>query len=348
MMVGGLALAATWVIYPWLARHLVTKVGSRPKNGSGQEPTPARATVVFSVRNGIIALPEVLECLDARRAEYPGLRVAVADDASHDGSAELLANWCASRAWTWLRRSSEPCGKNFQLNHLVQSNPAEVYIFIDGNSLMQPGAVAALLEPIRSGCWVSVGRVLYRKSKAGSTTEEFYWARESRRFEEEAQRGILLQSNGGLFAAKADICDSLDPAASNDLEIPFRAAVAGRRIGYVRSSVVIEDAPSWDVGRRVRTARRAAYTVRAYWHRLPFWARRHVLFTKVMRQNTLAFLAIIGLGGVLTWPPAGILGMMLSILVIALPKTRSILGTVAGVQWGFIIGGVLGKSVIRW
>ena len=67
--------------------------------------------VIVNYRTGTLVI-QCLESLEEDREQCPGLRVIVVDNASNDGSADLIDQIIRSRDWNWvtLMRSGENRG----------------------------------------------------------------------------------------------------------------------------------------------------------------------------------------------------------------------------------------------
>ncbi|MCB9897827.1 MAG: glycosyltransferase family 2 protein [Planctomycetes bacterium] len=121
--------------------------------GSQAAPDDARArTAVVIVHYRTPAL--VLDCLETLVPELdPGRDVAVVvDNASADGSAETLRAALAQRAWSAVRFVESPVNGGFSAGNNVgiAAVDADAYLLLNSDTLVRPGALAALRAALDS------------------------------------------------------------------------------------------------------------------------------------------------------------------------------------------------------
>ncbi len=122
-------------------------------------PTPraaGKASVVAVIVN--YRTPDlVIDCLaslETARADCPGLAVAVADNASGDGSARQIAEVIGRNGWgEWVRLMEMPenggfaYGNNAIIRDHIGRNPAPDYFWLlNSDTVVRPGALPALLD----------------------------------------------------------------------------------------------------------------------------------------------------------------------------------------------------------
>ncbi len=126
-----------------------------PSPRTGPRPT---VTLLVCARNERLVLPECLRALAAQTE--PADEIIVLDDGSTDGTADwLVAEYAMtfeptgtarigrSAAWPALRIFSKPnSGKADSLNHGWRLARGEVVITLDADTVMVPGAVAAIRD----------------------------------------------------------------------------------------------------------------------------------------------------------------------------------------------------------
>jgi glycosyltransferase involved in cell wall biosynthesis len=99
-------------------------------------------------------LERVLDSFDREMGEVdPGaVVVLVADNASGDSTAALLAERAPSRPWLRVHRQPENVGPFLNLVWLVENAPDSEYIWLYGDDdLVEPGSIARLLALLRDG-----------------------------------------------------------------------------------------------------------------------------------------------------------------------------------------------------
>lgn len=122
------------------------------RGASSQEPSGARRTVT-PVELAVIILNYrtaklSADCLDSIAAEVtPGTRVVVVDNASGDGSAEAIEAHIAARGYEQFAevlRSPVNGGFSAGNNLAIRSVPARVYVLLNSDTIVRPGALAEL------------------------------------------------------------------------------------------------------------------------------------------------------------------------------------------------------------
>jgi N-acetylglucosaminyl-diphospho-decaprenol L-rhamnosyltransferase len=116
----------------------------------------ARPEIVVAIVNyctpGLVI--DCLASLEERRSECPSMVVAVADNASPDGSGEVIARAIAENGWSaWARLMPMPRNGGFGYgnNAIIREylgGPAEPkYIWLlNSDTVVRPGAISALLD----------------------------------------------------------------------------------------------------------------------------------------------------------------------------------------------------------
>jgi hypothetical protein len=106
--------------------------------------------VIVNYRTGLLAV-SALASLEEERRTLPNLRAIVVDNASGDGSADLVAQHIAARGWTWVTLLRSPrnggygAGNNIGIDHaLGRAEPADLVWLLNPDTLVRPGAGAAL------------------------------------------------------------------------------------------------------------------------------------------------------------------------------------------------------------
>jgi N-acetylglucosaminyl-diphospho-decaprenol L-rhamnosyltransferase len=92
-----------------------------------------------------------LASLEAERRLVPGLRAIVVDNASPDGSGDLIEATIAARGWDWVKLLRSPCNGGFGAGNnlgidwaLGRSDAADLYWLLNPDTIVQPRATSAL------------------------------------------------------------------------------------------------------------------------------------------------------------------------------------------------------------
>jgi glycosyltransferase involved in cell wall biosynthesis len=96
-------------------------------------------------------LAKLLACLDGELGERGDVIVQISDNASPDGTADLLAEAVATRPWLRAHRQDENLGAVRNLQWLIEHAPAAEYLWLFGDDdLIVPGALASIVETLKA------------------------------------------------------------------------------------------------------------------------------------------------------------------------------------------------------
>ncbi|HKX88867.1 MAG TPA: glycosyltransferase family 2 protein [Sphingopyxis sp.] len=106
--------------------------------------------VIVNYRTGTL-VAQCLESLDKDRQYCPGLRVIVVDNASNDGSADLIDEVIRARNWDWATLMRSPENRGFGAGSnlgiawaLDRPDPADLVWLLNPDTRVIPGAANAL------------------------------------------------------------------------------------------------------------------------------------------------------------------------------------------------------------
>jgi glycosyltransferase involved in cell wall biosynthesis len=106
-------------------------------------------TIAIPTFNREPDLRRLLECLDGQIPE--DVVVQVSDNASEDGTPELLREWAATRPWLRVHRQPENIGPFRNVVWLVEESPDSDYIWIFGDDdVVVPGTVEGVIDALRA------------------------------------------------------------------------------------------------------------------------------------------------------------------------------------------------------
>ena len=119
--------------------------------------------VVVNYRTPVLAM-QCLESLEAEVRANPGARVTVVDNASADGSAELIPQSIASRGWSdWARFIASPvnggfaAGNNLAIRAALEAGePLERVWLVNPDARVRPGALSTLLAFMEAHPWAGI------------------------------------------------------------------------------------------------------------------------------------------------------------------------------------------------
>ena len=258
----------TWLtalVFVRSRRAVVEELAHPPIMTDGSGPTLA---VLIAARDERLALPATLSVLAAQARD--GDEILVIDDGSRDGSvawleAEFALTWDGelgrSSTWPVLRvLRKENGGKARALNAGLAVTSAEVVVTLDADTILDPGALAALRaayvrDPVLTvACGVLTPVCVHGWSAAwfGLFQRMEYWRSFLWRMGWMRERTLVLVS--GAFAAyrrtAVAAIGGFNPASkAEDYELMFRLhraeIVAGRILGVavVSDARAVTDAP---------------------------------------------------------------------------------------------------------
>ena len=211
-------------------------------------------TIVFSAFNEETCIRQKLEnCL---ALDYPPekLEVLVGCDGCTDRTAELARSTRDRR----VRVLEFPrAGKASALSKMVPQARGDVVLLTDANTMMDSGAVKALVRHFDDPeVGAVVGRLrLYNRIRR-EYEESLYWRYETILKYFEGQLGAVVGANGGIYAIRRLLFQPLHRGTIiDDFVIPIRIAARGWRVPYEPAAIAYEETTedySREFGRRAR------------------------------------------------------------------------------------------------
>ena len=236
-------LQAVLIATAWRAVH-------RPRPGvPGDEPALA---VLVPGRNEAVVLPATVAAIQAQLA--PGDTVLVLDDGSTDGTVA----WCRAAGVPVFSKPNS--GKADSLNQGLRQVTQPVVVTIDADTVIQPGALAAIRAAFADPMLVAAGGVLETTTRPALLGRWLGWQQRAEYLRSFLWRaawerwGTLLMVSGAFAAYRREVLLAVGGLAVDslveDYEITHRlhraALTAGRpwRIGMIPGAVAVTDAPA--------------------------------------------------------------------------------------------------------
>ena len=209
-------------------------------------PMPARAmpkltTVVIPVLNGADSILRQLEAVEAQ--DYDGAwEVVVVDNGSDDGTVEIVRAWTDGRANARLVRAPDARGAAHARNRGVAAAEGDFIAFCDTDDVVTSRWLTELTRTATRADLVG-----------GSLSVRALNAAEVRSWQEEPSQTVtvaLLVAHGflrfasgcnfGMWTEVFDRLGGLDEqlAAGEDIDLSWRAQLAGYRLGFAQRAVV--------------------------------------------------------------------------------------------------------------
>lgn len=274
-------LAWAYAGYPLWMRLWARWGGRAVRTG----PWKGRTAVLLSARGEGGAVLEKLRNLEElRSAGEPLDEVWLGLDGERAG-AELMS-WVAARPWVHVVEGAERRGKAGMLNELMRAagDGADAWVMMDVRQRVEEGAVRKLLETFADeSVGVASGELVYERAEGGvEKGAESYWDYEKGLRAAESRVWAAAGATGALYAIRRELCREIpEGTLDDDVLIPMRAVLAGRRCLFVRG------ARAWDrpEARLDREGRRKRRTLAGVWQavglepgllvpwRNPIWGR---------------------------------------------------------------------------
>ena len=172
---------------------------------------------------------------NALALEYPRhkLDIVVASDGSVDGTNAIVRGFAGEGVR--LVAFPERRGKIAAINDGIASVTAEIVVFSDANTMLEPGALEAL---VRNFADESVGAVsgdvmLEGERAALGSSEDLYYRYERWLQTCESRMGTMVGVDGALYAIRRALFVAPPPdTILDDMAIPMAVARAGRRVVF--------------------------------------------------------------------------------------------------------------------
>jgi cellulose synthase/poly-beta-1,6-N-acetylglucosamine synthase-like glycosyltransferase len=304
--------------------------------------------------------------------DYPAdrLDVVLASDGSVDGTNELARQFEPRvRVLEFFPRQ----GKIAAINEGMRQVAADIVVFSDANTFLEPDAVGALVRNFADpdvGA-VSGDVVLFGERAALGPSEDLYYRYERWMQRAESEIGSMIGADGALYAIRREL---FDPPQSDtildDMAIPMGVVKAGRRVvfegaarafeqgsesameEFARKSRVIAGAMQFMRRRDSAVPARAPQVIlslvshKALRWLSPAFGAAALLSTVVLAPTSLLYTTLLGVeGGVLMMGAAGCVPRLRRIAPIAIAHYFCLVQTAAA--YGFIRG-LTGRQTVLW
>ncbi len=222
----------TLVLYVYAGYPLLLAVGAFGRRRRPLRPAPyfPRLSVLIPAYDEETVIAQKIANVLA--SDYPRdlLEVLVGDDASCDRTAAIVRGFAGDT----VRLISSPHrrGKSGMQNELAARASGALLVFTDADCFCPPAALRLLAENFADPA-VGLATNSPRFSNADDTgvvrAEDLYWRYERWLRRQESDRGLLAVASGSLFALRRELWTPLEANEGDDLVLPLRVALLGRR-----------------------------------------------------------------------------------------------------------------------
>lgn len=257
-----------WV---YLGFPLVLALRKRlPSTAPVADARPPRVSYVIVVHNERSVIDDKLANVEALDYPRDQLQVIVASDGSDDGTDERIA---AHAGPTKIELLSLPrVGKNAALNAGVESASGDLLVFSDADSMLERGALAALVAPFADESVGAVGGdYRYEDHEAGGASERSYWNFDRVWKNLESRGGSMTSATGQIYAIRRALFGAVPDGVTDDFFVSTGAIAAGKRLIFEPAAVAVgpvAETTEAEYRRKLRLMTRGFASV---------WARRSLL-----------------------------------------------------------------------
>lgn len=291
-----LLAAHPFTTYP-LSLRLLPRRPLRPRDGI---PKPSFSICVCAHNEAKVIRAKIANLLELKR-RTPGLEILVYDDASVDGTGEILKEH--EGAITVVTAPART-GKTPGMNRLASLAGGEILVFSDANVMVDPEALVRLeryfADPM-VGC--VCGHLLYlnRDQSVTAETGADYWQLEERIRQLESDTGSAMGADGSLFAIRRELHRPVPEDLIDDIYVSFGALFQGYRVVRGEDVRAFENSATQagdEFRRKVRISCQAFNIHRRLWpqiRRLGWVDLYKYLSHKFLRWLTIYSLTLAGL-----------------------------------------------------
>jgi cellulose synthase/poly-beta-1,6-N-acetylglucosamine synthase-like glycosyltransferase len=197
---------------------------------------PPRVSYVIVVHNEREVIEAKLTNVEALDYPRDRLEVIVASDGSDDGTDECVARHAGP---TRIQLLSLPrVGKNAALDAAVEATTGEILAFSDADSMLEPGALRALVAPFQDPSVGGVGGdYRYEEDTAGGASERRYWSLDRVWKTLESRSGSVTSATGQIYAIRRAVFDRVPDGVTDDFFVSTGAIAAGLRLVFEPGAV---------------------------------------------------------------------------------------------------------------
>lgn len=180
---------------------------------------------------------------NTRELNYPKKKIIFITDGSDDGSDELLKQFTD----IILLHQPKRAGKSMAENRAIGFVDAEITVFTDANSTLNPDALLYIAQHFADEKVAGVSgekKILYNEADgANSASEGFYWKYESLIKKYDSDFYTVVGAAGELFAVRTKLYTQMPPDSINDdLTQSVMLNLQGFKIAYEPRAYAAETA----------------------------------------------------------------------------------------------------------
>lgn len=245
------AVAYTYLLYPLLlfllasltqtARDILFLLTRRSRRGAAHHEFEPRVALLVAAYNEENVIEEKLQ--NSAQLDYPAekMEVLLGLDAPNDSTPERATRIAqpSLRVFPFPTRR----GKLAVINDLAQRTTADILIFSDANTMLEPDSVRLLVRHFERPRTGAVCGELRLVSAGGKTEMEgLYWRYEVALKFLENRLNCVLGANGGVYAVRRSLFRPMEKWIVEDFQLPMEIRFEGHRVVYCPEAVGTEEA----------------------------------------------------------------------------------------------------------
>jgi poly-beta-1,6-N-acetyl-D-glucosamine synthase len=240
----------TYIGYPILIGVLARLRPLKVAEDASYLPKVTACIPVYNAASYLRAKVESLLALD-----YPKdkLEILLYSDGSTDDTDAAAKELAALDPRIKPMRSDERRGKPIGVNRMLEAATGSVLLMTDVRQPLVPGALRALVRKLADPSVACVSGNLVLKGSAGAGA---YWRYENWIRKQEATFRGMVGVTGPIYAIhKADMSPMPEGVILDDMWVPMRLRLEGRRVLFAEDAKAFDDAfgDKREYGRKVRT-----------------------------------------------------------------------------------------------
>lgn len=253
----GILILNSFFLYP-----VIIYFKSRKHSGTETQPGfEPKVSILIAAYNEEKVIEERIKNISELNYDLNKIEVFIGSDLSTDRTNEILIEQEKKYSWLNIYLSGERKGKAGILNDLYQKVNNEIIVFTDANTKFHRNALRNLVEDFSDkmvgGVCGKLVLVDNESSKSEGVEEVEYWKYETFIKKLEGRCGILLAANGGIFAIRKELYQTIPvvKAVTDDLFISLSVISGGFKFTYRNDALAYEDTGkdlSAEYGRKVR------------------------------------------------------------------------------------------------
>lgn len=277
-------LLVAGVVYPYLVYPVCLVVLSLFRRAVVAESgVSGPVTIVCAVHNEEAVIAEKIRNFYALEGEP---RLLLGLDGCTDGTERIVRESVRDGRVIWYE--FDRIGKSKVINALMRKVDTPYVVMTDANSMCRPDAVKKLLGRFQSDVGVVCGRLMLVDA-TGKSGEGFYWRFETWLKRLESPWGMVMGTNGAIYAFRRELFSDLPSYAINDdFMLSMKILERGWSVVYAPDAVALERVATTDAAEFQRHVRDGAGHVGAmaylvgmlnplYWKRFFFYTSHRVM-----------------------------------------------------------------------